>query len=180
MKNSTALILLLISVGLFYTIILPRYDKAQNLRTQEAQYKEIIANVEALSAKRDDLEVKYQNVPVNEVSRLEKILPGTVDTVNLALNFDSIAARYGISIKSIRTVENKLDTGSNIIQSSAVAPYGDVTVSFSFVSTYDNFRRFLSDIEKSLRIIDVSSVSFQTSPNNIYEFQLAVRTYWLK
>lgn len=180
MKNSTAFILLLISVGLFYTIISPRWEKVQGLRSQEAQYKEILANVESLSARRDDLEVKFGNVPPTEVARLEKILPSTVDTVALAMNFDSIASRYGISIKSIRTVESQVDTGSGIIQSSGAEPYGSVVVSFSFVSTYPNFKRFLADIEKSLRIIDVKSVSFATTESGIYEFQIAVQTYWLK
>ena len=180
MKNSTSFILLLISVGLFYAFILPRYDSVQLLRSQSAQYKDILANVSALSAKRDDLEVKYENIPPMEVARLEKILPDNVDTVNLAMNFDSIAARYGISIKSIRTIDTKVDTGTTVIQAVSKKPYQAVTVSFSFISTYANFRKFMRDIEQSLRIIDVKSVSFQTTESGIYEFQVSVQTYWLR
>ena len=180
MKNSTAFILLLLSVGLFYAVFMPRYEKVQGLVSQQDQYKEVLANVSQLGQIRDDLEVKYQNTPAQEVARLEKILPSNVDTVNLAMNFDSIAARYGISIKSIRTVESKVDTGSGIIQTNGNKPYERVTVSFSFISTYENFRKFMTDIEKSLRIIDVKSVSFQTTESGIYEFQVSVQTYWLK
>lgn len=179
MKNSNAFILLLISVGLFYTVISPRYEKVQSLKSQETQYKDILANVKALSERRDDLAVKFGNVPPNEVARVEKILPSTVDTVNLAMNFDSIASRYGISIKSIRVAESE-DAGSTIIQSDGGKAYDDVTVSFSFTSTYPNFKRFLADIEKSLRLIDVKSVSFTTTVSGIYEFDVSVRTYWLK
>lgn len=180
MKNSTAFILLLISVGLVYTIILPRYEKVEALMREQGQYRDILSNVEALSDRRDDLEVKYENTSPSEVSRLEKILPATVDTVNLAMNFDSIAARYGISIKSIRTVEAREDAGTAIVQGTGGKPYDRVTISFSFVSTYQNFRRFLEDIEKSLRVIDVKSVSFQTTESGIYEFDVSVVTYWLK
>jgi Tfp pilus assembly protein PilO len=180
MKNSTSFMLLLIAVGLFYVVISPRYEKVQALRDQSAQYKNILANVEALSDTRDDLKAKYDNMPSDEVARLEKILPSDVDTVNLAMNFDAIASKYGISIKSVRTVESKADAGTSIVQSSGVRPYDRVTVSFSFVSTYANFRKFMSDIEKSLRVIDVKSVAFQTTESGIYEFQVSVQTYWLK
>lgn len=180
MKNSTSLILLLLSVGLFYAVFMPRYERVQGLMNQQSQYREVLNNVSELGEIRDDLEVKYQNTPAQEIARLEKILPANVDTVNLAMNFDSIAARYGISIKSIRTVDSKAEVGTSIVQSSGSKPYDRITVSFSFISTYDNFRKFMADIEKSLRIIDIKSVSFQTTESGIYEFQVSVQTYWLK
>jgi Tfp pilus assembly protein PilO len=180
MKNTTAFILLLVAIGLFYAFIMPTYEKVQALQTQSNQYKDILANVEALSDRRDDLEVKYKNTPPAEIARLERILPENVDTVNLAMNFDSIAARYGISIQSIRTIESKEDTGKKVVQAKTAKPYESMTVSFSFFATYENFRKFMADIEKSLRIIDVKSVSFQATENNIYEFQVSVETYWLK
>jgi Tfp pilus assembly protein PilO len=180
MKNTTAFILLLLSVGLFYAVFMPRYEKVQGLMNQQGQYREVLNNVSELSEIRDDLEVKYQNTPAQEIARLEKILPANVDTVNLAMNFDSIAARYGISIKSIRTVESKAEIGTSIVQGNGNKPYDRVTVSFSFISTYDNFRKFMADIEKSLRVIDVKSVSFQATESGIYEFQVSVQTYWLK
>ncbi|MBX4198978.1 type 4a pilus biogenesis protein PilO [Candidatus Parcubacteria bacterium] len=179
MKNSTSLILLLISIGLFYTFISPHYDTVGTLRAQSGKYEDILASVSALTATRDDLSVKLANMPPTEVAKLEKILPDNVDTVNLAMTFDSIAARYGISIKSVRTVEVKTDTGTGIVQASA-NPYEKVTVSFSFVSTYPNFRKFMADIEQSLRIIDVKSVTFQATDSGLYEYQVSVDTYWLK
>lgn len=179
MKNTTAFILLLVSVGLFYAVISPRYEKVQALQGQAGQYRDILANAEALGERRDDLLSQYNNVSPAEVARLEKILPANVDTVNLAMNFDSIAARYGISINSVRTVDSKTDTGAGVVQSAGKKLYEKVTISFSFIATYENFRRFMADIEKSLRIIDVKSVSFSTTDSGIYEFNVSVDTYWL-
>ncbi|MBX4195667.1 type 4a pilus biogenesis protein PilO [Candidatus Parcubacteria bacterium] len=180
MKNSTAFILLLVSVGLFYTFISPHYEKVDVLKKQSDQYKNILGNVAELTKIRQDLDVKYQNTPATEIARLEKIVPDNVDTVNLAMNFDAIAARYGISIKSIRTVDNKDDAGTSIMQSGQQKSYDTVTVSFSFITTYQNFRKFMQDVEQSLRIIDVKSLAFKTSESGIYEFQITIETYWLK
>lgn len=180
MRNTTSFILLLLSVALFYTFISPHYDKVRALRIQSAEYKGILANVAELWKKRDDLQVKYNNTPIEEVTRLEKVLPDNVDTVNLAMNFDSIASKYGISIKTIRTVEQLNEASGEIVQGTDGKPYQSVIVTFTFVSTYQNFRRFMEDIEKSLRIIDVKSVSFEAADTGLYDFQVAVQTYWLK
>lgn len=180
MKNSTAFVLLMVSVGVFYTFISPNYEKVQSLREQSQKYKDTLSSIEELNNKRDDLQVKYENTPQAEIVKLEKVLPGNVDTVNLAMNFDAIASNYGISIKSIRTVEDGNETGADIIQDSDSASYGAVSVSFSFVATYEDFRNFIADIEKSLRIIDIKSVTFNPSESGLYEFNVSVDTYWLK
>ncbi len=180
MRNSTALILLLISVALVYTVGFPYYDKINILRTQSSQYKNSLNQVDILAATRDDLEAKYKNMPQDEIAKLEKVLPDNVDTVNLAMNFDAIAAKYGISIKKISTVEQLDQSGATIVQGAPGGASQPVTVVFSFTTSYDGFRDFIGDIEKSLRITDIKNISFQTSDNGLYEFNLAVQTYWLK
>jgi|CXWK01.1.fsa_nt_gi Tfp pilus assembly protein PilO len=180
MRNSTALVLLLISVALVYTVGFPYYDKIMILRTQSKQYKESLEKIDALINTRNDLQAKYQNMPQDGVAKLEKVLPDNVDTVNLAMNFDSIAAKYGISLKKISTVDRIDESGGVIVQSVGSGSYQPVTVAFSFTASYQDFRDFINDIEQSLRITDIKSVSFETSENGFYEFSLAVQTYWLK
>ena len=36
------------------------------------------------------------------------------------------------------------------------------------------------DLEKSLRIMNVKSISFKASDNGLYEHQITLETYWLK
>lgn len=180
MKNSTAFILILISAGLFYTFINPEYKGIGDLKMKSNEYKDILASVSDLTSKRDDLLVKYQAIPKEEIDRLGKVLPNNVDTVRLALDFDTIASRYGISIKDIKTTDTKTDNSSTIVQASEAKPFETVNVSFSFISSYDNFRHFMHDIEQSLRIIDISSLSFVTSENNLNDYKITIETYWVK
>ena len=180
MRNSTALLLLLISVVVVYAVGFPYYDKIMILRNQSSQYKESLEKVDVLIKTRNDLEAKYKNMPQDEIAKLEKVLPDNVDTVNLAVNFDSIAAKYGISIKKISTVDSVDQSGAAIIQDTTGGAYKPVTVVFSFTAAYQDFRDFIGDIEQSLRITDIKSVSFETKEKGLYEFSLAVQTYWLK
>lgn len=180
MKNSTAFILILTAAGLFYTVMAPQYSKSQDLRAQAAEYKNILQNVSSLTDKKNDLLVKYQAMPKAEIERIDKVLPDTVDTVRLAMDFDTIASKYGISIKSIQVVENRNDNTTKIIQNVADKPYNTVNVTFSFITNYDNFRKFMQDIEKSLRIIDTKTVAFDSGESGLNEYKVSIQTYWLK
>lgn len=179
MKNYRAIIIVVIAIALFYTFISPRWDKVKALRAEADQYSSVLSSLEELGQKRDELEVKYQNIPRNETEALKKVLPNNVNTVELALNLDSIGGKYGISIKKIKTVVIK-DTNATVIKTPTGMPYENVVISFSFVSSYENFKKFMTDLEKSLRIIEVRSVKFETTDNGLNEYQLEVETYWLK
>ena len=179
MKNTTAIVVIIISIALFYTYIMPEYDKIQVLRTNLADYESIIQNVSSLANKRDELLVKYNNIPGAEINNLTKTLPDYIDTVRLAMDFDNISAKYGISIKSFQVL-NTNNSNTTIADATASKAYGATTVSFSFVTTYNNFRSFMKDIEQSLRIIDVKSVSFTSSDNGLNEYNVSIQTYWLK
>ena len=96
------------------------------------------------------------------------------------MDFDNISAKYGISIKSIKVLNAKNSTASSVAEAVSTKPYNATTVSFSFVTNYDNFRRFMKDIEQSLRIIDVKSVSFTAGDNGLNEYNVSIQTYWLK
>jgi Tfp pilus assembly protein PilO len=180
MKNSTALILILISVGLFYTFIMPEFSHVQNLRVQAGSYNDVLSNVTDLSQKRDELLLKYNAIPKDQLANLEKILPSNVNVVELALNLDAIASKYGISIKDVKTIDEKSDQTATTIKTPSSSGYQKVNISFIFVSNYANFRKFIADLEQSLRIIDVKTISFETADSGFNEYQIQIQTYWLK
>ncbi len=180
MKNNTAIILLLLSVGLFYTFTNGQYQNVKTLQTLANEYRNVLKNVSAIVSLRDNLLVTYVAIPKMEIERMNKVLPDNIDTVRLALDLDSMASRYGISIKSIQTVIGPSTSSSLIVLPENANKYDTASVTFSFVSNYDNFKLFLADIEKSLRIMDIKSVSFQTSDSGFYTYQVSVETYWLK
>lgn len=179
MKNSSSIILILISVGLFYTFISPQYQKTGALRAEADEYKGVIDNVNMLVETRDRLMDQYRDFPKLEVERLNKILPDDVDMVRLAKDLDSIASAQGISISRISVEADKDDDARAIIES-GVSTHEDSMVSFEFISTYESFKRFMADLEDSLRISDIESVSFEVGESNLYEYRVSMRTYWLK
>lgn len=180
MKNNNAIILLLLSVGLFYTFTNAQYQSVKELNALANEYKTVLKNVSGIVDLRDKLFVTYSAFPKVETERLNKVLPDNIDTVRLALDLDSMASKHGISIKSVQTVLGANSASGLIVLPEYAKNYEVATVSFSFISNYENFKGFLADIEKSLRIMDVKSVSFQVADSGFYEYQVSVETYWLK
>ena len=178
MKGSTAIILILVSIGLFYTLINPEYAKVKVLRSQAAEYQGVLDNVSKLIATRDDLLDKYKAIPQAEIDRLGKVLPDNLDTVKLALDLDTLGSKYGVTVKSVQTLKNDTSTGAISLPDGKA--YQNAQVSFDFVATYDNFQKFLRDVETSQRISNVKEITFQTTDNGLYEYRMILETYWLK
>jgi Tfp pilus assembly protein PilO len=181
MKNSTSFILILISAGLFYTFIMPEYEKIQALRAEAAQYNSVLDNVADLSQTRDELLLKYNAMPKTETDNLKRILPDNVNVVEMALNLDAIASKYGISIKNVKILDDKSNQSATTVQTPSAGPYEKATINFVFITSYENFRNFERDLEQSLRILEVKEVKITAQPDSTFnQFDMQIETYWLK
>jgi len=57
---------------------------------------------------------------------------------------------------------------------------GSVDLSFSVSSSYETFLTFLRDLERSLRLVDITKLSFNAASSDSYDFNVTIRTYWLR
>jgi hypothetical protein len=179
MKNPSNIVIALLAIALFYVFTSPEFQKVKALQASAGEYKEVIGNVSKIADSRDALLVNYEAIPLSERDRLSKVLPDNVDTVRLALDLDTIARRYNIAIKNVQVEKSDSNSALAVLPDQSQA-YDRVTVTFGFISTYENFSKFIADLEKSLRIMDVKSVSFHVAEGGFYEHQMKVETYWLK
>ncbi|MDE1874787.1 MAG: type 4a pilus biogenesis protein PilO [Patescibacteria group bacterium] len=177
MSNTASIILILASIGLFFGYIDPTYNAIQQANVQKAAYERALSNSKQLGEERDTLLAKYNQMDPNELADLSKLLPDNIDNIRLILDVDSMARTYGMRIRDFTTTtDTKQDTIGAPVQ-----PYGTLTLSFTTTATYNTFLEFLHDLERSLRIIDVSSVQFSTTDTSqLYDFKVTVETYWLK
>lgn len=180
MKKPVNLILIAVAIGVFYTFTSPQWGEVQGLKASAAEYGNALENIESIIENRDKLLEKYNALPKTEIDRLAKVLPNEAGAVGLAVDLDGMASRYGIVLKDLDVGgESDRDARTIALPENAKA-YEKVVVNFSFISNYPNFISFLADLEKSLRIMDVTSVSFNTSPTGVYDHKLTVETYWLR
>ena len=184
------IIFLIASGGLFFGYINPTYTKdtgsskweeksVKELRFDEQEYKEALETKAQIERIQNDLLKKYNNLS-KQRDRMAKLLPEHIDTVRLIIDINTLAGDYGMALKNI-SLEEKTDTKNS---KNSIGPndkrYDSLDLSFSVTGSYDDFLNYLSNLEESLRIVDIISVSFTAGVDSAYEYKVKLRTYKMK
>lgn len=190
-------ILPIIFVGLaiagFIIFVGPQYQNLGDVRMQVSAYNEALKNSKRLESERDKLTAKYNSIDPANIERLEKFLPNSVDNIRLILEIEKIALPYGMALRDVKYDIIKKE-GEGVVQGGQQEQtvdnkdYGTWELSFSTQSTYSNFISFIKDLERNLRVVDISSVQFASdlttaaNPgiNDLYRYTVKIKTYWLK
>lgn len=176
--------LIIAAVGIFYGYTDPHYRGANipvnivNLMDERKQYGEAMANSNSLLAERNKLVEKNNNLSSDDLERLKKLLPDHVDNARLIIDIDDIASKYGLNIKNIKTDSD--GASSHDALGPDTNPYGTLVLGFSVTASYDKFRSFIKDLQESLRIVDIVGISFDSTENGFYDYQVTIKTYWIK
>jgi hypothetical protein len=93
-----------------------------------------------------------------------------------------VASRYSTSIQDISVADQGQKVSSAV---QAIGPsgkgYGQMVLSFSVNISYENLGLFLKDLENSLRVVEIKSLSFTAdnkNPDN-YKVSLGINAFWL-
>lgn len=198
-KSILSILFIGASIMIFVLYVRPTYDTVQANRVKVARFDEALAKTREIQELKSSLLSRYNLFAGANLDRLQKMLPDHVDNVRLVLDMDGISSSYGIRIQNVAVQETGRDTeenaGGTVLNGGAVQsrPYQSLTLQFEVVSTYDEFVLLLRDLESSLRIVDLVSLSVRprsqaplvidgeesviTEP--IYTFGVSLRTYWL-
>ncbi len=177
MNHIISVIVIVASLGLFFGYVDPQYMEIKTLTAERESYREALDNSKSLQEERDRLIAKLDGMPDADLAALAKLLPNDIDNVRLIIDIDEMAKTYNMRIRNFKTdVTEKKDTIGR-----DNSTYGTLTLNFSTSASYTTFLAFMRDLERSLRIIDVSSISFATvEANPLYDFNVTIKTYWLK
>lgn len=172
------IVLLAIAVGVFAWFIDPSYERIKVARATVVQYDEALNKSRELQTIRDEL-LRTRNAFLEiDKRRLEKLLPNSIDNVRLILDIDSVAARYALRIRNTNITETASRREGAV--GSDDSPLGSAVINFSVAASYTDFVRFLKDLEASLRIVDVTGITFSARDGDLTEFTVSVKTYWLR
>lgn len=188
-KNVTAVILLVLSVGIYFTVTEGIFNDAKQVKAVNDQYVSAITNAEQLVRVRDQVLQNYNNISQIDRDRLDKMLPSTVDNIRLIIDLNGVAVRDGLTLHDISAAapdnQSTAAVGNVNPNASSAAGVGNptldtVNVSFSVTSSYQQFISFLQDLEANLRIMDVKHLTLSAADNGQYTFQVTLNTYWLR
>ncbi len=187
-KTIISIVGILAAFGIFFFYTKPTYDAAQVARAHIAEYDVALVKANELQERKQALLKKYNDFLPEDRDRLQKLLPDHVDNVRLILDLDNIASRHGMALQNVVVstpgAGQSTQTAVGTISSSR-QKYDVLTTKFSTQGTYTALQQLMTDLETSLRIIDLVSLKVgagaeSSNPEQLYSFEVTLRTYWLK
>src|SRR3989338_6560472 len=120
------IILIGISIAVFFVFTNPFYQEVFKLRGQAGSYEEALKNSKALENARDTLTQKYNSIDPVNLEKLKKLLPENIDNIRLILEIEQIALPYGMVLRDIKysptdDTKGTADTKAAIVQGGAAA-----------------------------------------------------------
>ncbi|MFA6158778.1 MAG: type 4a pilus biogenesis protein PilO [Candidatus Paceibacterota bacterium] len=177
MSNIVSILLIVVSFGTFFMYVDPTYTEIKALSVEKDNYTRALDNSKKLQEQRDMFLQKFNAVSAEDRDNLLKLLPDNIDNVRLIIDIAEMAKAQNVPIGGFRA--SVATANANVIGANKSA-YGTLTLSFSTSATYGTFLSFMKDLERSLRILDITSIGFSASDSGAYDYDVTLKTYWLK
>jgi Tfp pilus assembly protein PilO len=177
--NQFILTILLIAAagGVFFGYTNDKLSEIEDLQAEKVELDKAVEKMRELNEVRDVILEKRAAISREDIERLGKALPDNVDNVKLVNDLDGIAEEYGMSIRNAKVTFEKDATGDIVVEEKK---YSTVIVEFSVSGSYQTFLSFLNKLERSLRVVDVTKISFSSVDTDFYEYTIQLKTYWLR
>ena len=168
---------------MYFFYIDPSFSEVKQLSLKKSGYNTVLEKSKELAIKRDSVLADYNSISQTDINRLDKIIPNEFNAVLFANDVSTLASGYGITVKDFKINEPKTEVRDVIINQPKNEGFKTITVSFRLSGGYSQFVRFLSDLESSLRLVDVTSLSVKpnsSQASGLMDYLLEVHTYSLR
>lgn len=191
MRSIFSIIRIVGGVLIFIFLVAPLKSEVDVLRDEKIKIAKTESDAKEFSALGQDVVNRFQSLDPAQIGRLKKMVPDTVDTVRFINDISGISKTSGVVLKKVdyNTEEVKSVGPEKIVTEKQIANsnYGTYTLRFAVSGTYVDFLSFVDSLENSLRLLDITDVSFnsergseKSTKSDIYEFSIITKSYWLK
>ncbi|KKT40960.1 MAG: hypothetical protein UW30_C0015G0031 [Candidatus Giovannonibacteria bacterium GW2011_GWA2_44_13b] len=183
MKALISIIFAAAAVALVFMVARPLWDNILSLRAESAVISDNLARLQEVETLRDDLIAARNSISKSDLARLEKLLPPKANTEDLLASFETLTRARGIALKSINfsaEVSSQQLAPATQAATGGVKPPTQVSYGLSVTGSYEAFRSLLDAMEKNLRLIDMSEISFVSSDGGALTYSLKAKSYYQK
>ena len=179
MRLFIPIILIVAAIGLFVVYTNPTYQATKALSAKVDAYNNALDKSKELRSVRDSLLSKRNTFSSDDVQKLQELLPDNVDNIRLVIDINNIASRHGLTLGGINIGDIAEKSKNQLSVANTGGLIGNVDIAFTVTTSYDNMLSFLTDLEHSLRLIDVQKISFAAGANDTSTYSFGIRTYRL-
>lgn len=171
-------------IGILY--LSPEWQTFKHLRGRIDRLETISRELDDLGTKRTLLEKKIDDIPEENLARISQILPVGQAGPQLITTLEQVALESRIKLPSIdisavghaQTPPPGEPTPAGLPQPSIQGSIQEFPTNLSISGNYHNFKNFLVRLERGLRLMNISQVSFGTlSKDGDGQFHVEGKTY---
>ena len=161
------ILIIISSVSVFFLYTRDLYADFGRLRAEQKDLSQVIADIGSLRDRLESVNAERVKISQEDLDRLANFLPENENAIQMILQIERLADKYGVSIGDLQ-----ISSGSNPNSSSAKKKLPeegalnqdliDASLSVEFVGNYRNFTETLWAIERNLRLADIKQISIST------------------
>ncbi|QQR64543.1 hypothetical protein IPH92_03185 [Candidatus Kaiserbacteria bacterium] len=183
LRTLTPVLTIIIAILLFVFFVNPKYDEIVAVQAEIAEYEDAVLKYNNFTSKLEAKISTKLNRPAIENERLDRFVPEEIDTTQLLVDIESLSRRHSLLFGNIQVESGDTDlvrsnaTSENVIVKSDELQTADI--SFAVIGTYEQFKMFLLDIEKSMTLFEVIKISLDADDLPFQQYEVTVRAYSL-
>ncbi len=186
MRTITPIFSIILAILLYFFFISPIYAEIKEIRMETESF--LMAAEDYDNFNKDSnklLGLKSSQSPLT-IERLNQLVPENIDSAHLIADLEAMAKKQNMLFGSISTETTGATLGgssSDSLDLNTQTPANEelqtTDISFELIGTYDQFQAFLTELESSLTLMEVTSIEFTASNGLFEQFGVTVRAYAL-
>ena len=100
-RNITATILIVLAIGIYFTVTENVINAAESVQTVNSSYVTALDSAAQLIKVRDQVEQAYNNISPADRTRLDEMIPDSVDNIRLVIDLNSVAMNHGLTLSNV-------------------------------------------------------------------------------
>lgn len=176
-RITVTLLILAVDVTLIFWAIRPGWSDVATRRAEIRELTELHAEFTAIQTRRDELVGRYNTIPADDLAKLAAILPPRREIFQPLTDYEILSRRHGLNLTEI-------DFPSGAPESAAAlalpAPGGrravePINFTMGLTGPYPGIRAFLSDLERYIRLSDVTDMQLGSGGGAANEHRLQLK-----
>lgn len=174
MRTLTPLLSVVIAVIVYLFFTSGQLDTIALRNAEIDEYVKAAAGYTAFTEQLNAKIAKKENRSISDKERLDTLVPERIEAINLLVDLEALVKKHNMLFGNV-SVSDEDNASAQEIDS--VNTLTSVDISFGVIGTYDQFKVFLRDLERSLTIYEVIDLTFSGTESEFNQYELTVRVY---
>ena len=180
MNSTNSIALIVLATGIFFFFTKPELALLSDTLSKKQEYQDALVKINSIEQIKSGLSDKLNSLSDSDKSEIQTLLQDSLGQVRLVSDIASVASKNAISIGDISFASVNDDSASSVSGAAPSKDYKSSLVSFSFTSDYAHLKSFLTDLESSMRLIDVRNIDIASNQKGVYSYKISAEVYYLQ